>query len=103
MYSRSAKGGEKGDPNRNPWLAKMVNAIFKISKFLNHQISLILHLVSITFIYIIIRTNGPTFRANVNYSCLTFSLSNNLLVLDSSVDRRTDRIKRNLGNQSVGD
>jgi hypothetical protein len=21
--SRSAKGGEKGDPNRNPWLAKM--------------------------------------------------------------------------------
>ena len=23
MYSRSAKGGEKEDPNRNPWLAKM--------------------------------------------------------------------------------
>jgi hypothetical protein len=23
MYSRSAKGGGKGDPNRNPWLAKM--------------------------------------------------------------------------------
>jgi hypothetical protein len=23
MYSRSAKGGEKGDQNRNPWLAKM--------------------------------------------------------------------------------
>jgi len=23
MYSRSAKGEEKGDPNRNPWLAKM--------------------------------------------------------------------------------
>jgi hypothetical protein len=23
MYSRSAKGGEKGDPNRNSWLAKM--------------------------------------------------------------------------------
>ena len=23
MYSRSTKGGEKGDPNRNPWLAKM--------------------------------------------------------------------------------
>jgi hypothetical protein len=23
MYSRSAKGGEKGDPNSNPWLAKM--------------------------------------------------------------------------------
>jgi hypothetical protein len=23
IYSRSAKGGEKGDPNRNPWLAKM--------------------------------------------------------------------------------
>jgi hypothetical protein len=31
------------------------------------------------------------------------SLWNNLLVLDSSVDRRTDRIKRNLGKQSVGD
>ena len=24
MYSRSTKGGEKGDPNRNPWLAKMI-------------------------------------------------------------------------------
>jgi hypothetical protein len=24
MYSRSAKGGEKADPNRNPWLAKMM-------------------------------------------------------------------------------
>jgi hypothetical protein len=24
MYSRSAKGGEKGDPNRNPWLTKMI-------------------------------------------------------------------------------
>ena len=23
MYSRSTKGGGKGDPNRNPWLAKM--------------------------------------------------------------------------------
>ena len=23
MYSKSAKGGEKRDPNRNPWLAKM--------------------------------------------------------------------------------
>jgi hypothetical protein len=23
MYSRSAKGGEKGDSNRNPWIAKM--------------------------------------------------------------------------------
>ena len=23
MYSRPAKGGEKGDPNRTPWLAKM--------------------------------------------------------------------------------
>jgi len=25
MCSRSAKGGEKGDPNRSPWLAKMYN------------------------------------------------------------------------------
>ena len=24
MYSRFAKGGEKGDPNHNPWLAKMI-------------------------------------------------------------------------------
>ena len=31
MYSRSAKGGEKGDPNRNPWLAKMrINIIITI-------------------------------------------------------------------------
>jgi hypothetical protein len=29
MYSRSAKGGEKGDPNRNPWLAKMVHILTK--------------------------------------------------------------------------
>jgi hypothetical protein len=27
MYSRSAKGGEKGDPNRNPWLAKMNHTV----------------------------------------------------------------------------
>jgi hypothetical protein len=25
MYSRSAMGGEKGDPNRSPWLAKMLS------------------------------------------------------------------------------
>ena len=30
MYSRSAKGGEKGDPNRNPWLAKMYLTVRKI-------------------------------------------------------------------------
>jgi hypothetical protein len=24
MYSRSTKGREKGDPNRNPWLAKKI-------------------------------------------------------------------------------
>jgi hypothetical protein len=29
MYSRSAKGGEKGDPNRNPWLAKMLYPIMR--------------------------------------------------------------------------
>jgi hypothetical protein len=28
IYSRSAKGGEKGDPNRNPWLAKMGLMVF---------------------------------------------------------------------------
>ena len=34
MYSRSAKGGEKGDPNRNPWLAKMsFSVLFEISFF----------------------------------------------------------------------
>jgi hypothetical protein len=40
---------------------------------------------------------------NLEILNLTFSLSNNLLLLDSSVDRRTHRINRNLGNQSVGD
>ena len=33
MYSRSAKGGEKGDPNRNPWLAKMA---FKLLNWLQN-------------------------------------------------------------------
>jgi len=32
IYSRSAKGGEKGDPNRNPWLAKMIS-ILVLQKF----------------------------------------------------------------------
>jgi hypothetical protein len=33
MYPRSAKGGEKGDPNRNPWLAKMLYLVHvKVSK-----------------------------------------------------------------------
>jgi hypothetical protein len=27
MYFRCANGGEKGDANRNPWLAKMVNIV----------------------------------------------------------------------------
>jgi hypothetical protein len=27
MYSRSAKGGEKGGPNHNPWLAKMISVL----------------------------------------------------------------------------
>ena len=31
MYSRSAKGGEKGDPNRNPCLAKMLTALQRTS------------------------------------------------------------------------
>jgi hypothetical protein len=30
MYSRSAKDGEKGDPNRNPWLAKMSSPLQQI-------------------------------------------------------------------------
>jgi len=37
MYSRSAKGGEKGDPNRNPWLAKMGKSV---SLFLYNVVSL---------------------------------------------------------------
>ena len=32
MYSRSAKGGEKGDSNRNPWLAKMECMMHKYKK-----------------------------------------------------------------------
>ena len=35
MYSRSAKGGGKGDPNRNPWLAKMVFAVHACYKSCN--------------------------------------------------------------------
>jgi hypothetical protein len=35
--------------------------------------------------------------------CVAVATLNNLLVLDSNVDRRTARIKHNLGNQSVGD
>ena len=31
MYSRSAKGGEKGDPNRNPWLAKMQSTMHAVN------------------------------------------------------------------------
>ena len=31
MYSRSAKGGEKGDPNRNPWLAKMMFVLLPVT------------------------------------------------------------------------
>jgi hypothetical protein len=30
MYSRSAKGGEKGNPNRNSWLTKMGFFIEKV-------------------------------------------------------------------------
>ena len=38
MYSRSAKGGEKGDPNRNPWLAKMVACVLLfIAMFIRHN------------------------------------------------------------------
>ena len=34
MYSRSAKGGEKGDPNRNPWLAKMMTCMHDVNNCL---------------------------------------------------------------------
>jgi hypothetical protein len=36
MYSRSAKGGEKGDPNRNPWLAKMYTTLIKYTLGMGH-------------------------------------------------------------------
>ena len=36
MYSRSAKGGEKGDPNRNPWLAKMTDMLLHV--FARHSV-----------------------------------------------------------------
>jgi hypothetical protein len=42
MYSRSAKGGEKGDPNRNPWLAKMwfsMHNMFLELAFIKHSVS----------------------------------------------------------------
>jgi hypothetical protein len=32
IYSRSAKGGEKGNPNRNPWLAKMLPYVLHTKK-----------------------------------------------------------------------
>ena len=35
MYSRSAKGGKKRDPNRNPWLAKMVFIIQKCFDYMS--------------------------------------------------------------------
>jgi hypothetical protein len=39
MYSRSAKGGGKGDPNRNPWLAKMAESRpVKICRSINHSV-----------------------------------------------------------------
>ena len=38
MYSRSAKGGEKGDPNRNPWLAKMEIRMKQLKKKMNTEI-----------------------------------------------------------------
>ena len=43
MYSRSAKGGEKGDPNRNPWLAKMLKQIrpFRIKNWIFQDFHLI--------------------------------------------------------------
>jgi len=37
MYSRSAKGGEKGGPNRNPWLAKMPSVIHSIWFFYSNK------------------------------------------------------------------
>jgi hypothetical protein len=53
MYSRSAKVGEKGEPNRNPWLAKMGVNVHetksqlihgKQSKMKNNNKSVALHL-----------------------------------------------------------
>jgi hypothetical protein len=38
MYSRSTKGGEKGDPNHNPWLAKMIHTGTWLSKLFEYFI-----------------------------------------------------------------
>jgi hypothetical protein len=46
MYSRSAKGGEKGDPNRNPWLAKM--AFLVKTQNLVGQVTSVCHLFDAT-------------------------------------------------------
>jgi hypothetical protein len=46
IYSRSAKGGEKGDPNRNPWLAKM--AFLVKTQNLVGQVTSVCHLFDAT-------------------------------------------------------
>jgi hypothetical protein len=86
------------------WLYTLACRIFKISQFNIHKQS------NITYFSIIFntlhnynyqdeRTQGEWTRIHALPS-VTFSLWNNLLVLDSSLDRRTDRIKRNSSNKT---
>ena len=54
MYSRSAKGGEKADPNRNPWLAKMHYLVLHATSMTKFYLTVYYFLRSLTqmsFIY----------------------------------------------------
>jgi hypothetical protein len=51
MYSRSAKGGEKGDPNRNPWLAKML--IYKLVNICPGNQTFLLYIYGLFLFYLI--------------------------------------------------
>jgi hypothetical protein len=37
MYSRSANGGEKGDPNGNPWYCICTDGSFNLCQHLKHN------------------------------------------------------------------
>ena len=47
IYSRSAKGGEKGDTNRNPWLAKMHCVTLKTCTYIHVDIRMIVKVKNI--------------------------------------------------------
>ena len=57
MYSRSAKGGEKGDPKRNPWLAKMIQHMrCRYQKYTPSPCAYVYHprlsMLSLLFLYV---------------------------------------------------